>query len=173
MEFVKSFTPSDFQEKNFIPSILPNFNSFSKKKHKKWVKMEKFTLLAKILHCRRHWRHWQIPPLYEEKTIRECRTWYQHVQAYALQYAVCFLTYLTIALIPASASLPVPMESRPSANEACRPIICRTFRGHHRLRNVLLRPRPLLKSPSLPTSLIHVDLKLTGWFAKLSGFNDR
>ena len=31
-----------------------------RKKHKKWVKMEKFTLLAKILHCR--W-HWQIPPL--------------------------------------------------------------------------------------------------------------
>ena len=25
--------------------------------------MEKFTPLAKILHCRRHWRHWQIPPL--------------------------------------------------------------------------------------------------------------
>ena len=33
------------------------------KKHKKWVKMEKFTPLAKILHCRRHWRHGQIPPL--------------------------------------------------------------------------------------------------------------
>ena len=26
--------------------------------------MEKFTPLAKILHCRRHWRHWQIPPLW-------------------------------------------------------------------------------------------------------------
>ena len=63
MEFVKNFTPSDFQEKNFTPSISPNFNGFSKKKHKKWVKMEKFTPLAKILHCRRHWRHWQIPPL--------------------------------------------------------------------------------------------------------------
>ena len=25
--------------------------------------MEKFTPLAKILHCRRHWRHGQIPPL--------------------------------------------------------------------------------------------------------------
>ena len=25
--------------------------------------MEKITPLAKILHCRRHWRHWQIPPL--------------------------------------------------------------------------------------------------------------
>ena len=33
------------------------------KKHKKWVKMEKFTPLAKILHCRRQWRHGQIPPL--------------------------------------------------------------------------------------------------------------
>ena len=26
--------------------------------------MEKFTPLAKILHCRRHWRDGQIPPLY-------------------------------------------------------------------------------------------------------------
>ena len=33
------------------------------KKHKKWVKMEKFTPLAKILHCRRQWQHWRIPPL--------------------------------------------------------------------------------------------------------------
>ena len=54
LEFVKNFTPSDFQAKNFTPSISPNFNSFSKKKHKKLVKMEKFTPLAKILHCRRH-----------------------------------------------------------------------------------------------------------------------
>ena len=66
MEFVKKFTPSDFQEKNFTPSISPHFNSFSKKKHKKWVKMEKFTPLAKILHCRRHWRDGQIPPLYDQ-----------------------------------------------------------------------------------------------------------
>ena len=50
MEFVKDFTPSDFQEKNFTLSISPNFNIFSKKKHKKWVKMDKFTPLAKILH---------------------------------------------------------------------------------------------------------------------------
>ena len=34
MEFVKNFTPLDFQEKNFTPSISPNFNGFSKKKHK-------------------------------------------------------------------------------------------------------------------------------------------
>ena len=40
MEFVQKFTPLDFQIKDFTPSILPNFNSFSKKKHKKWVKME-------------------------------------------------------------------------------------------------------------------------------------
>ena len=53
MEFVQNFTPPDFQAKDFTPSISPNFNSFSKKKHKKWVKMEKFTPLAKILHCRR------------------------------------------------------------------------------------------------------------------------
>ena len=55
MEFVKNFTPS----------ISPNFNSFTKKKHKKWVKMEKFTPMAKILHCRQHWRHGQIPPLHK------------------------------------------------------------------------------------------------------------
>ena len=35
MEFVKNFIPPDFQAKNFTPSISPNFNSFSKKKHKK------------------------------------------------------------------------------------------------------------------------------------------
>ena len=63
MEFVQKFTPPDFKVKNFTPSISPYFNSFSGKKHKKWVKMEKFTPLAKILHCRRHWRHGQIPPL--------------------------------------------------------------------------------------------------------------
>ena len=63
MEFVQNFTPPDFQAKNFTPSISPNFNSFSKKKHKKWVKMKKFTPLAKILQCRRLWRHGQIPPL--------------------------------------------------------------------------------------------------------------
>ena len=54
MKFVKKVTPPDFQAKNFTPSISPNFNSFSKKKHKKLVKIEKFTPLAKILHCRRH-----------------------------------------------------------------------------------------------------------------------
>ena len=53
MEFVQNFTPPDFQVENFTPSISPNFNSFSKKKHKKLVKIEKFTPLAKILHCRR------------------------------------------------------------------------------------------------------------------------
>ena len=35
MEFVQNFTPPDFQAKNFTPSISPNFNSFSKIKHKK------------------------------------------------------------------------------------------------------------------------------------------
>ena len=63
MKFVKNFTPSDFQAKNFTPSISPNFNSFSDKNTKKWVKMEKFTPLAKILHCRLQWRQWQISPL--------------------------------------------------------------------------------------------------------------
>ena len=35
MEFVQKFTPLDFPVKNFTPSILPNFNSFSKKKTQK------------------------------------------------------------------------------------------------------------------------------------------
>ena len=35
MEFVKNFTPPDFQAKSFTPSISPNFNSFSKKKTQK------------------------------------------------------------------------------------------------------------------------------------------
>ena len=35
MEFVQNFTPPDFRAKRFTPSISPNFNSFSKKKHNK------------------------------------------------------------------------------------------------------------------------------------------
>ena len=35
MEFVPKFTPLDFQVKNFTLSILPNFNSLSKKKAQK------------------------------------------------------------------------------------------------------------------------------------------
>ena len=50
MRFVKNFTPLDFQAKNFTPLISLNFN---KKTQKKLVKMEKFTPLAQILHCRR------------------------------------------------------------------------------------------------------------------------
>ena len=46
------------------------------KKHKKWVKMEKFTPLAKILHCRRQWRHWQIPPLAGWFWFRIYRVWW-------------------------------------------------------------------------------------------------
>ena len=42
MEFVKNFTPSDFQEKKFTPSISPNFNGFSKKKHKKWRNLHRW-----------------------------------------------------------------------------------------------------------------------------------
>ena len=34
MEFFQDFTPPDFQAKNLTPSISPNFNSFSGKKHK-------------------------------------------------------------------------------------------------------------------------------------------
>ena len=54
MEFVKTFKPPDFQAKNLTPSISPNFNSFSDKTTNKMSEMEKFTSLAKILHCRRH-----------------------------------------------------------------------------------------------------------------------
>ena len=35
MEFVKKFTPPDFQAKNFTPLISPNFNSVSGKKTQK------------------------------------------------------------------------------------------------------------------------------------------
>ena len=35
MEFVQNFTPPDFQAKNFIPSISPNFNNFNDKNTKK------------------------------------------------------------------------------------------------------------------------------------------
>ena len=50
MEFVQKFTPPDYKVKNFTLSISPYFNSFSGKKHKKCVKMEEFTPLAKVLH---------------------------------------------------------------------------------------------------------------------------
>ena len=43
-----------------------------RKNTKKWVKMEKFTPLAKMLHCRRHWRHGQIPPLCSSLSIQSC-----------------------------------------------------------------------------------------------------
>ena len=46
----KIYTAGFFRLKNFTPSISPNFNNFSGKKHKKCVKMEKFTPLAKVLH---------------------------------------------------------------------------------------------------------------------------
>ena len=40
-----------------------NFYTVNFTKHKKWVKMEKFTPLAKILRCRRQWRQGQISTL--------------------------------------------------------------------------------------------------------------
>ena len=54
MRFVKKFTPLDFQAKIFTPLISPNFNSFGDNNTKTWVKMEKFTPLAKILHWHCH-----------------------------------------------------------------------------------------------------------------------
>ena len=75
MEFVQNFTPPDFQAKNFTLSISPNFNSFSKKKHKKMDEngeiytagkkiytaagtdgMDKFHLCLKVaLKCTSYW----------------------------------------------------------------------------------------------------------------------
>ena len=46
MEFVKNFTPPEFQAKTFTPSISANFNSFDDKNTKTLVKKEKFTPLA-------------------------------------------------------------------------------------------------------------------------------
>ena len=61
------------------PKILnpysPSFNSFGDKNTKKWVKMETFTPLAKILHCRRQWRQWQISPLQLRKHILRWHCW--------------------------------------------------------------------------------------------------
>ena len=55
MEFVQKFTPPDFQVKNFTPPILPNFNSFSKKKTQKmsengeiYTARQNFTLLPAV-----------------------------------------------------------------------------------------------------------------------------
>ena len=51
----KKFTPPDFQAKKFTPSISPNFNSFSGKKHKKmgenveiYTAGKNFTLLPAV-----------------------------------------------------------------------------------------------------------------------------
>ena len=54
MRFVKKITPPDFQAKNFTPSISPNFNSFSDKNTRKWVKMEKFPPLANSTSAQPH-----------------------------------------------------------------------------------------------------------------------
>ena len=45
MEFVKNFTPSDFQEKNFTPLISPNFNGLVRKNTKnewKWINLHRW-----------------------------------------------------------------------------------------------------------------------------------
>ena len=60
---LSNFTPPDFQAKKFIPSNSPDFKHLSDKNTKKWVQMEKFTPLGKILRCSRQWRHGQISPL--------------------------------------------------------------------------------------------------------------
>ena len=58
------FKPTDFQAKNFTLSISSNFNSFSKKKTQKMSENGEIYTAGKILHCRRHWRDGQIPPLH-------------------------------------------------------------------------------------------------------------
>ena len=89
MEFVQNFTSPDFQVKNFTSSISPNFNSFSKKKHKKISEngeiytagnkyytpagMDKFHLWSLVLNnsiftsCQMKWPSQQVyfPLLYE------------------------------------------------------------------------------------------------------------
>ena len=56
MEFVQNFTPLDFQAKNFTPSISPNFNSFSKKKHKQMSENGEIDTAGK---------NFTLPPAYE------------------------------------------------------------------------------------------------------------
>ena len=50
LRWQKIYTAGFFRLKKFYTTISPTFNSFSGKKHKKCVKMEKFTPLAKVLH---------------------------------------------------------------------------------------------------------------------------
>ena len=52
MEFVKKFTPPDFQAKNFTLSISPNLNSFSDKTQKKSENGEIYTA----------GKHFTLPP---------------------------------------------------------------------------------------------------------------
>ena len=77
------------------PKILnpysPSFNSFGDKNTKKWVKMETFTPLAKILHCRRQGRQWQISPLQLRKHILRWHCWRS-----VRNIAFLFLRYLSI-----------------------------------------------------------------------------
>ena len=78
MRFALNFTPQEFQAKTFTPPISPNFNSFSKKKHKKWVKMEKFTPLEKNFYTvagsdgndKSHLCVWTLPPCGHPHQVR-------------------------------------------------------------------------------------------------------
>ena len=47
MEFVKNFTPPDFQANNFTPSISPNLNSFSGKNRTKMSENRKIYTAGK------------------------------------------------------------------------------------------------------------------------------
>ena len=56
--------------------------------------MEKFTLLAKILHCRRHWRHGQIPPL--SASIFDGDVFLRRLSIVNFQFVIGFLPLLWI-----------------------------------------------------------------------------
>ena len=63
MEFVQKITPPDFRAKNFTPSFSPNFNSFSKKKHKKMSDNgEIYTAGSDGMDKYHLWQHSQIFP---------------------------------------------------------------------------------------------------------------
>ena len=58
-------TNTSYFSKDLLKSTLFSLksNSSSDKNTEKWAKMKKFTPPAKVLHCRRQWRQWQIAPL--------------------------------------------------------------------------------------------------------------
>ena len=64
-EICPKFYTTGFSGIFFTSSISPNFSNSCDKSTKKWVKMEKFTPLAKNFHCHWQWRQGKISPLYK------------------------------------------------------------------------------------------------------------